>query len=138
MKTFIDLFCGLGGFRIAMEDRGYECVFSSDIDETIRDLYQSNFGEKPQGDITGIAEKDIPGHDVLCAGFPCQDFSISGKREGLGGQSGTLFHDVVRIARHPAMEEPGVFRVCPQRAGHVVAGSPSHARTGQAREHHAR
>lgn len=82
MIKFIDLFCGLGGFRVALEHWGCECVFSSDIDKYARETYKLNFGEYPTGDITQIDEKDIPDHDILCAGFPCQPFSIGGKRLG--------------------------------------------------------
>ncbi|MDE0243242.1 MAG: DNA (cytosine-5-)-methyltransferase [Candidatus Kaiserbacteria bacterium] len=100
MSTFIDLFCGIGGFRIALERRGMCCVFSSDIDEHARHAYRENFGEMPYGDIREIAEKDIPKHDILCAGFPCQSFSISGNRGGLGDERGRLFYEVVRIAKY--------------------------------------
>lgn len=68
---FIDLFCGMGGFRIAFEKAGGECVFSCDIDKNVRETYRMNFNEEPFGDITKIDEKNIPDHDVLCAGFPC-------------------------------------------------------------------
>jgi len=96
---FIDLFCGLGGFRIAFENIGCECVFSSDIDKHVREVYKLNFGELPHGDITKIDEKDIPTHDILCAGFPCQPFSIGGKRLGFEDTRGTLFFDVLRITK---------------------------------------
>ena len=82
---FIDLFCGIGGFRYAMEqvsaERGYPvaCVFSSDIDPHCREAHTANFGESPQGDITKCHGKDIPDHDILLAGFPCQPFSIIGQ-----------------------------------------------------------
>ncbi len=96
---FIDLFAGIGGFRIALESYGYECVFSSEWDNYACQTYQSNFGEMPHGDITKIDEKDIPKFDVLCAGFPCQAFSISGKQKGFEDTRGTLFFDVARIAK---------------------------------------
>ncbi len=98
--TFIDLFAGIGGFRIALENLGGKCVFSSEWDENSQKTYFNNFGDIPSGDITKIDEKDIPDHDVLCGGFPCQAFSISGKRNGFGDTRGTLFFDVVRIAKH--------------------------------------
>lgn len=79
---FIDLFAGIGGFRIAMQNLGGNCVFSSEIDKYAKQTYDLNFGEIPFGDITKIDENDIPEHDVLCAGFPCQAFSIAGKRKG--------------------------------------------------------
>ena len=99
MIKFIDLFCGLGGFRIALESLGCKCVFSSEIDKYARETYKDNFGEYPSGDITKINEKDIPDHDILCAGFPCQPFSIGGKRLGFEDTRGTLFFDVLRILK---------------------------------------
>lgn len=99
MIKFIDLFCGLGGFRVAFESYGCECVFSSDIDKYARETYKDNFNEYPTGDITKINEKDIPDHDILCAGFPCQPFSIGGKRLGFEDTRGTLFFDVLRILK---------------------------------------
>lgn len=98
--TFIDLFAGIGGFRIALESSGGKCVFSSEWDEKSQETYSNNFGEIPAGDITKISEKIVPDHDVLCAGFPCQAFSISGKRNGFNDTRGTLFFDVARIAKH--------------------------------------
>lgn len=95
---FIDLFCGLGGFRLALESYGATCVFSSDIDKHVCNTYKKNFGVYPKGDITKINAEDIPKHDILCAGFPCQAFSISGKQKGFEDARGTLFFDVVRIA----------------------------------------
>lgn len=95
--TFIDLFCGLGGFRIALEKFGCKCLFSSDIDKYVQETYEMNFGEKPHGDLTKINAKDIPDHDILCAGFPCQPFSLAGKRLGFEDTRGTLFFDIVRI-----------------------------------------
>jgi DNA (cytosine-5)-methyltransferase 1 len=97
---FIDLFCGLGGFRIAMEKLGGQCVFSCDNDLDVCKVYEKNFYENPFGDITKISEKEIPKHDVLCAGFPCQPFSIAGKRKGFNDTRGTLFFDVARIIKH--------------------------------------
>lgn len=100
MYKFIDLFCGIGGFRKALEEKGLECVFSSDIDKNIQEIYQKNFGEKPCGDITEIPEKKIPHHDILCAGFPCQSFSISGKMRGINDSNGRLFYEIIRIAQY--------------------------------------
>lgn len=99
--TFIDLFAGIGGFRIAMQEVGGKCVFSSEWDHYARLTYEANFGEVPFGDITKIDEKDIPEHDVLCAGFPCQAFSIAGYREGFNDKKGrgNLFFDILRIVR---------------------------------------
>jgi len=96
---FIDLFAGIGGFRIAMQSLGGKCVFSSEWDKHAKKTYYNNFGEVPYGDITQIDEKSIPDHDVLCAGFPCQAFSIAGKRGGFEDTRGTLFFDVARIIK---------------------------------------
>jgi DNA (cytosine-5)-methyltransferase 1 len=96
---FIDLFAGIGGFRIAFESCGNKCVFSSEIDKWARETYYQNFGEFPSGDITKIDSADIPEHDVLCAGFPCQAFSIAGMRKGFEDARGTLFFEVARILR---------------------------------------
>lgn len=97
--TFIDLFAGLGGFRLALESLGAECVYSSEWDEPVRKVYNDNFDEFPDGDITQVDEKSIPDHDILCAGFPCQAFSISGKQHGFEDSRGTLFFDVARIVK---------------------------------------
>jgi len=106
---FIDLFAGIGGFRLGFERAGGECVFSSEWDRFCQKTYQANFGEVPQGDITKIPEASIPPHDILVAGFPCQPFSIAGvaKHTALGvphgfqhPAQGTLFFDVVRILRY--------------------------------------
>lgn len=109
---FIDLFCGIGGFRVAFEesceevDINAQCVFSSDIDKFAQDSYEANFGERPHGDITQINEKDIPDHDILFAGFPCQPFSIIGQMKGLNDTRGTLFFDIARIIKE---KEPKAF-----------------------------
>lgn len=102
---FIDLFCGIGGFRIAMDqackenDIIPECVFSSDIDKFCQDSYEINFGERPAGDITLINPKDIPDHDILFGGFPCQPFSIIGQMKGFDDIRGTLFHNIASIIK---------------------------------------
>jgi DNA (cytosine-5)-methyltransferase 1 len=96
---FIDLFCGIGGFRIAFESVGGKCVFSSDIDKYACETYRLNFGEYPLGDITTLNENEIPNFDILCAGFPCQPFSIGGLRKGFSDTRGTLFFDIERIIR---------------------------------------
>lgn len=103
---FIDLFCGMGGFRIAFENAGAKCVFSSDIDKFACETYKENFGELPSGDITKIEAKDIPNHDILCAGFPCQPFSLAGKRLGFEDTRGTLFFEVARILKE---KKPSAF-----------------------------
>ena len=99
--TFIDLFAGIGGFRIAMQNLGGECIFSSEWDEQAQRTYYANYGEVPFGDITKESTKSfIPeGFDVLCAGFPCQAFSLAGKRLGFAETRGTLFFDVAEILR---------------------------------------
>jgi DNA (cytosine-5)-methyltransferase 1 len=102
---FIDLFCGIGGFRIAAEQVCSEqnlkplCVFSSDIDLDAQKVYKANFCEKPYGDVTQINEQDIPDHDILFAGFPCQAFSICGEGRGFEDTRGTLFFDIARILK---------------------------------------
>lgn len=97
--TFIDLFAGLGGFRIALESLGAECVYSNEWDVHVQKVYEENFGDTPEGDITKVDENTIPSHDILCAGFPCQAFSISGKQHGFKDSRGTLFFDVARIVK---------------------------------------
>ncbi|WP_052123212.1 DNA (cytosine-5-)-methyltransferase [Flavobacterium beibuense] len=106
---FIDLFAGIGGIRLAYQNLGGKCVFTSEWDSFSKKTYEANFGEVPFGDITKIDEKDIPDHDVLLAGFPCQPFSIAGvsKKNSLGRKhgfldetQGTLFFDIARILKH--------------------------------------
>ena len=97
---FIDLFAGIGGFRIALEKYKNKCVFSSEWDKFAQLTYKHNFGEIPYGDITKINENDIPDHEILCGGFPCQAFSISGKQAGFKDTRGTLFFDIARIVKH--------------------------------------
>src|SRR6266436_6220030 len=106
--TFIDLFCGIGGMRLAFERAGCRCILSSDWDAHARQTYVANFSENPLGDIRGIDSDEIPDHDILVAGFPCQPFSISGvsKKKSLGRAhgfedrtQGTLFFEVARILR---------------------------------------
>lgn len=99
-STFIDLFAGIGGFHQALNHFGAKCVFASEIDKHASDTYYDNYHIAPFGDITKIDEKAIPAHDILCAGFPCQAFSISGKQKGFDDVRGTLFFDIVRIAKH--------------------------------------
>ena len=96
--TFIDLFAGIGGFRLALENINGKCVFSSEIDEHACKMYEANFGDNPYCDITTLNPKRIPDFDILCAGFPCQAFSICGKQKGfIDDTRGTLFFDIVRI-----------------------------------------
>lgn len=97
--TFIDLFCGIGGIRLAFDSAGGECVFASDWDTDAQQTYQANFGVLPHGDITQIPAESIPDHDILTAGFPCQPFSIIGDKLGFADIRGTLFFEIERILR---------------------------------------
>ncbi len=94
---FIDLFAGIGGIRIPFQNLGGKCVFSSEIDKYAAQTYEANYGEKPSGDITKISANEIPDFDILLAGFPCQAFSIAGKRKGFDDTRGTMFFEVERI-----------------------------------------
>lgn len=95
---FIDLFAGIGGMRLGFKYDNSQCVFSSEWDNYAQKTYQANFGEIPNGDINLIAPKNLPEHDILLAGFPCQPFSSIGKREGFLHQTqGTLFHSIAKI-----------------------------------------
>ena len=98
--NFIDLFSGIGGFRLALSSFGAKCVFSIDNDKHASKIYDNNFNSSSFGDITEIDEKEIPPHDILCAGFPCQAFSISGKQLGFNDTRGTLFFDILRIVNY--------------------------------------
>ncbi len=113
--TFIDLFAGIGGFRLAFQKAGLKCVFSSEWDKLAQKTYEANYGEIPSGDITQIDAKDIPNHDILLAGFPCQPFSIAGvsKHNSLGTShgfnhetQGSLFFDIARIIK---AKQPSAF-----------------------------
>ena len=95
--TFIDLFAGIGGFHQAAHALGGKCVFASEIDAEARRAYSANYGLVPNGDITKISADEIPDHDALFAGFPCQPFSIIGNRLGFDDIRGTLFFDIARI-----------------------------------------
>ena len=106
--TFIDLFAGIGGMRIAFEKAGGHCVYSNEWNKYSQQTYFANFGEQPDGDITKVDAGSIPDHDILVAGFPCQPFSIAGvsKKQSLGRATGfedktqgTLFFDVCRILK---------------------------------------
>ena len=97
---FIDLFAGIGGIRIPFDELGCECVFSSEWDDAACATYTANFGVHPAGDITKIDATDIPSHDILLAGFPCQAFSIMGKQKGFADTRGTMFFEIQRILEY--------------------------------------
>ncbi|MBT4377126.1 DNA cytosine methyltransferase [archaeon] len=97
---FIDLFAGIGGIRLGIEDFFGPCVFSSEWDKHSQITYNENFGEIPEGDITNIKEKEIPPFDILLAGFPCQPFSNAGLKKGFEDSRGTLFFDIARIIKY--------------------------------------
>ncbi len=104
---FIDLFAGIGGFRLSAQKHNGKCVFSSEWDKFAQQTYEINFGEVPFGDITKIGADIIPDHDILFAGFPCQPFSYSGRNEGFKDKTrGTLFFDILRILEH---KKPKMF-----------------------------
>lgn len=98
--TFIDLFCGIGGFRLALESVNGVCVFSSEKNKRAKETYFANYNEMPAGDITKIKAEDIPAFDVLCGGFPCQPFSQAGKQNGFSDPRGNMFFEIARIAKH--------------------------------------
>lgn len=104
--TFIDLFAGIGGIRIAFERVGGRCVFTSEWDESCQIMYKTNFGDNPHGDITRVVAKEVPDHDILTGGFPCQSFSIIGNKLGFADTRGTLFFDVERILKE---KQPKAF-----------------------------
>jgi len=103
---FIDLFAGAGGLRIPFDELGLQAVFSSEIDKFAQKSYLSYFGEMPHGDITEIDPKDIPDHDILLAGFPCQPFSQAGHKKGFEDTRGTLFFNIEEILR---VKQPKAF-----------------------------
>jgi len=106
---FIDLFCGIGGFRLAFEKAGGRCVFSSDWDKYSQQTYAANFGELPHGDLRAVSSAEVPPHEILCGGFPCQPFSLAGvsKKISLGRahgfddeRQGNLFFEIARLLHH--------------------------------------
>jgi len=101
--TYIDLFSGLGGFRIALDSLDFQCVYSADNDKHAVEIYKENFGDDSYNDITKISPEDIPDFDILCGGFPCQPYSASGQKKGFEDTRGTLFFDICRIIdkKHP-------------------------------------
>lgn len=101
MLKFIDLFAGIGGFHLALQKLGHQCVFACEINQTLADLYEKNFGIKPEGDIKKVDIKSIPYHDILCAGFPCQPFSKAGKMLGRKDNTlGNLIDEILKILHH--------------------------------------
>lgn len=98
--TFIDLFAGIGGIRLPFQQAKGRCVFSSEWDKFAQKTYAANYGELPHGDITKIAATEIPSHDLLLAGFPCQAFSQAGLKKGFNDTRGTLFFDIHRVLAH--------------------------------------
>ena len=99
IRTFADLFSGIGGFHYAAHDLGLKCVFASEINKAAAAQYKRNFGFEPHGDIKGIPANEIPDHDILFAGFPCQPFSIIGEMRGFDDERGDLFFDIVRVLK---------------------------------------
>ena len=97
---FIELFAGIGAFHQAMSAFGAKCVFASEWDKHCQETYAKNYDLVPKGDITQIDSRVIPAHDILCAGFPCQPFSISGKQLGFEDTRGTLFFEILRIMKY--------------------------------------
>lgn len=104
--TYIDLFAGIGGFHLAADALGGKCLFASEIDAEAKKAYHANYGIMPNGDITKISTEEIPDHDVLLAGFPCQPFSIIGNRLGFDDIRGTLFFEIARILK---AKKPPIF-----------------------------
>jgi len=103
---FIDLFAGIGGIRLGFEHVGGKCVFSSEWDKHAQKTYKANFGELPSGDITAISPEEIPDHDILLGGFPCQSFSIIGQGKGFEDTRGTLFFNIASIIQE---KQPKAF-----------------------------
>ncbi len=98
---FVDLFAGLGGFHVGLERLGHECVFASELDPVLQHIYEKNHGIRPVGDIRRVKSKDVPEHEILCAGFPCQPFSKAGDQAGFDcPTNGSLFDEVLRIIRY--------------------------------------
>ncbi|MDN6294695.1 MAG: DNA cytosine methyltransferase [Lactococcus lactis] len=127
---FIDLFAGIGGTRLAFEDENTECLFSSEWDKFAVQTYEANFGNTPEGDITEIDAQDIPSHDILLGGFPCQPFSSIGKREGFKDVTqGTLFFDILRVLEEhkPSMflleNVPGILTIDGGKSMQTIMGA---------------
>jgi DNA (cytosine-5)-methyltransferase 1 len=106
MIKFIDLFAGIGGFRLAFESLDATCVFSAEIDKYACKTYETNFRENPYCDVSTLDANTLPDFDILCAGFPCQPFSLAGHRKGFQDTRGTLFFDIERILE---VKQPKAF-----------------------------
>lgn len=107
LETFVDFFAGIGGFRLGCEANGLKCVGACDFDKYARQTYASQFGHEPEfSDIRDIEGPEVPDHDLFCGGFPCQPFSLAGKRKGLDDERGTLFNDIARVLE---AKRPGYF-----------------------------
>ncbi|EOD38823.1 hypothetical protein EMIHUDRAFT_56747, partial [Emiliania huxleyi CCMP1516] len=119
---YAELFAGVGGFRLALDGLGGRCVFASEIDPCAAATYERNFGDAPLGDITEVPDEDLPAHDLLTAGFPCQSFSRSGEQRGLGDARGDLFFEIVRVAPAALLLEnvPNLLRVDNGHALHII------------------
>jgi DNA (cytosine-5)-methyltransferase 1 len=98
--TFVDLFCGIGSFHHSLSSLGWKCVFACDVDKDCRNTYEKNYGLKPVGDIVNVDVADVPPFDVLCAGFPCQPFSIAGHQQGFNDSRGNMFFETMRFVEH--------------------------------------
>ena len=96
---FIDSFAGIGGIRIPFDELGGECVFTSEFDKFAQKTYEANFNEMPYGDIKSVDINEIPKHDLLLAGFPCQAFSVAGHKKGFDDHRGNLFHETTRFIK---------------------------------------
>ena len=120
---YVDLFSGIGGFRLAADSLNWQCVFACDIDAECANMYEANFGERPFGDITNMQADGIADHDILLAGFPCQPFSIIGNGDGFADTRGTLFFDIARIidAKRPlAFVLENVKRLATHKKGRTM------------------
>ena len=123
---YVELFAGIGGFRVALDALGGKCCLASEIDAAAAATYETNFGEQAAGDITDVSNAELPEHDLLTAGFPCQSFSRSGQQLGLSSSGGNLFHEIIRVARarKPAAllleNVPNLLRVDNGHAMHTI------------------
>lgn len=101
MIRMADLFCGIGGFRLGMNKAGYTSIFACDINPYCRQVYYNNYNDQPEADIRSVT--NLPDHDIMCAGFPCQSFSIAGRKLGFNDSRGTLFFEIARLVKikHP-------------------------------------